>query len=85
MNNNTQQIYTKKILYTYNNFFIFSIEKIKKKRPYGQSMLTSIWWMRQWSRWRESNSRSNLGKVVFYHWTTSAFPSAYIIYHFIFY
>ena len=25
-----------------------------------------------WSRWRESNPRSQLGKLKFYHWTTSA-------------
>ena len=26
-----------------------------------------------WSRWRELNPRVHLGKVAFYHWTTSAF------------
>ena len=34
--------------------------------------LTITWLHSKWSRWWESNSRSQLGRLKFYHWTTPA-------------
>ena len=41
------------------------LAKIKKS---AQKVLISI----LWSRWRESDPHTSLGKAIFYHWITSA-------------
>lgn len=51
-----------KELFLINNFIIMIIKNLQ----YLQVLFL------KWSRWRESNSRLDLGKVAFYHWTTSA-------------
>ena len=35
----------------------------------------------KWSGWWESNPRSQLGRLKFYHWTTPAFLNAHLYYH----
>ena len=42
------------------------VDKIKTPQPLRQ------WGLRIWSGWWESNPRIQLGRLVFYHWTTPA-------------